>query len=120
MSSFKTPSRIVAAASATGAATLLAIAMAAAPASAETTLRISVNASLISADAKSVALTDAENSTTECFAASRGTTLIATLPVNTGDTVHFDMYRETGCGDWNAGASFTRVVPDVSQTWDVN
>ncbi|MFF4801225.1 hypothetical protein ACFY1U_23000 [Streptomyces sp. NPDC001351] len=122
MRSFKNPSRIFAAASATGAATLLAIAMAAAPASAATTSRIAINGNLISPDAASVAVTDPTNGTDACFAASRGTTLIATaVSVNSGDNVHFDMYRKPGCGDWNSAASFSRVVPDdVSQTWNVN
>jgi len=116
-----TPSRAFAAASATGAAALLAIAIAASPASAASASRIAVNGNLISADATSVAITDITNSTENCFAASRGTTLFANMSVNSGDRVHFDMYRKPGCGDWNSAASFSQVVPDnVSQTWNVN
>lgn len=121
MRSLRTPSRMVAAASATGVATLLAIAVAASPASAATASRIAVNGNLISADATSVAITDTTNGSTECFAASRGTTLFADLSVNSDDRVHFDMYRKPGCGDWNSAASFSQVVPgNVSQTWNVN
>jgi len=119
--SFKKPSRVVAAASAIGASTLLAISLAAAPASAATTTRVALGGNLISADAVSVAISDPAAGTDICVSARRGSTLIATLSVNGGDNIHFDMYRKSGCGDWNSGASFSRVVPDpVPQTWNVN
>jgi hypothetical protein len=121
MRSLKNPNRIIAAASTLGAATLLAIGMAAGLASAATTSRIAINGNLISADAVSVAVTGPASGTDACFLASRGATLIATVTVNSGDNVHFDMYRKPGCGDWNSAASFSRVVPDnVGQTWNVN
>jgi len=121
MRSFKNQSRIVAAASAIGASTLLAVSMAASPASAATTTRVALSGSLISADAVSVAISDLGAGTETCVSARRGSTLIATVSVNGGDNIHFDMYRKSGCGDWNSAASFSRVVPDpVPQTWNVN
>ncbi|MET9914357.1 hypothetical protein ABZZ74_47980 [Streptomyces sp. NPDC006476] len=121
MCSLKDPSRIVAAAPTAAVAALLAVIMAAVPASAEAASNIVINGNLIPADATSVAITDNSAGSTDCFPASRGATVFAQLSVNSGDTVHFDMYRKPGCGDWNFGASFTRTVPDnVSGTWNVN
>ena len=121
MRSLKNPSRIVAAASTAGAAALLAVTVAAVPASAATASNIVINGNLIPAGAASVAITDNDTGVTDCFPASRGTTVFANVSVSSGDRVHFDMYRKPGCGDWNVGASFSRTVPaNVNGTWNVN